>query len=493
MSVFYTSVVKHGRNLLYRGYQDGRLVQKKIPFRPTLYVPAKGKTPQTSIYGDSVVAQTFDNMREASQFVQMYEDVDNYSVYGTTDYVCQYVQETWPTSVPYDDSLINVSNIDIEVDSDEGFPEPDEARFPVNSIAILNGRTQKFHVWSLYNYKPEKTELDVPFDIVHEQFDDEIELLSAFLTFWNSKAGCPDIVTGWNVVKFDIVYLINRITLLMGEDKAKLLSPWGMIKKRTVPYKGKELTVYELVGITQLDMMDLFQKFGVYQYGPQESWSLNHISYVVLGERKLSYAEHDSLHALAKNDPQKFVDYNIKDVWLVHRIAEETGLLSLVIEMAYQSGVNFDATLGTTRIWDSIIYRYAKQQNLIVQPAKKNFGAPYPGGYVKAPIPGKYEWVVSFDLNSLYPNIIAEYNISPETILRDRVPLDVAMCMDRQVPDTGHVIAANGTMYDRSKQGLLPQLVIDYYARRTERQGEKKKFKKLARDIRAEIARRKSS
>ena len=206
--------------------------------------------------------------------------------------------------------------------------------------------------------------------------------------------------------------------------------------------------------------MELFQKFG-YTYGPQESYALNHIAYVVLGEKKLSYEESGSLKNLYKDDYQKYIDYNMKDVQLVDRLEEKLGLITLAITMAYKGGVNFQDTFGVTAIWESIIFRKLYQSKIItpltqkyddyqIQDGKSHIA----GGYVKDPVPGKYQWVVSFDLNSLYPNIIVQNNMSPETIVEyPKQPEELAR-------------AANETYYRKDFQGVLPKIIEEYYDER---------------------------
>jgi DNA polymerase elongation subunit (family B) len=300
---------------------------------------------------------------------------------------------------------------------------------------------------------------------------DEKELLMKFLTYWEEHY--PDVITGWNVRLFDIPYLVNRISKILDEAWAKKLSPWNIVNYRQINVKGKSLDAYEIYGVMQLDYMDLFQKFG-YVYGPQESYSLDHIAHVLLGERKLSYEEHGSLHALYENDHQKFIDYNIRDVVLVDKIEQQAGLLELALIIAYKGGVNYPDTLGTTAIWDSIIYRYLSEKKIVIPPSEDKFRPEYPGGYVKDPVVGRHEWVVSFDLNSLYPMTIVQYNMSPETIVTNcpySMPNDVdfylnGMTIPKEIKDLNYAVAANGVMFRKDKQGFLPEIIEAYYAER---------------------------
>ena len=189
------------------------------------------------------------------------------------------------------------------------------------------------------------------------------------------------------------------------------LSPWRKIERREIFIKGRQQIAFDIMGIQHLDYMELFKKFA-YTYGNQESYSLNHISSVVLGEKKLDYSEVGTLRDLYDADFQMFVDYNIKDVELIERMEDKLGLITLVLTMAYLGGVNYQDTLGTTAIWDSIIFRRLARSKIAVIPSEKKESQQFPGGYVKEPHVGMHDWVMSFDLNSLYPNLIVQYNLS---------------------------------------------------------------------------------
>jgi len=205
------------------------------------------------------------------------------------------------------------------------------------------------------------------------------------------------------------------------------------------------------MGIQHLDYMELFKKFA-YTYGNQESYSLNHISSVVLGEKKLDYSEVGSLRDLYGADYQMFVDYNIKDVELIERMEEKLGLITLVMTMAYLGGVNYQDTLGTCAIWDSIIFRRLARSKIATIPSEEKTSEAFPGGYVKDPHVGMHDWVMSFDLNSLYPNLIVQYNMSPETILG--------------MPGAEGATASNGAVFSKAKKGIIPEIVEELYAKR---------------------------
>ncbi len=479
---FYTSVHRMGGSILYRGYTDnGARIHERVKFAPTFFVKAKeGHWTEkwTALDGTKVEPMKFDSINDAKEFFETYKDVDNFKVFGNNNYVAQFINERFPGEIKADLRHIAVGNIDIEVKSDDGFPFPEHAAYPVTSIAMKNSKSSIYHVWGLKHYDASKCKT-VPEGCMvrYVKCNDEAELLMKFLTYWEEHY--PDVITGWNIRLFDIPYLVNRIMKILGEEWAKKLSPWNIVNYRQIGVKGKSLDAYEIYGVQQLDYMDLFQKFG-YVYGPQESYSLNHICHVILGERKLSYEEYGSLHNLYDQDHQKFIDYNIRDVVLVDKLEQQTGLLALALIIAYKGGVNYPDTLGTTAIWDSIIYRYLSQKNIAIPPSTDKHRPEYPGGYVKDPHVGRHEWVVSFDLNSLYPMTIVQYNMSPETIVEGvyGMPCDVDFYLKgMQLPDEikklNVAVAANGVMFRKDKQGFLPEIIEGYYG---ERKATKKKM-----------------
>lgn len=475
MSVsFYTSVTHYSNNILYRGYnQAGRRVQKKVWFEPTLFFPTTKETEWKGLDGVPVSPIKFESMKEAREKSDMFNNVDNHDIYGMQNYILSYINERFPGKIKYDESRININALDIEVKSDQGFPKPEVAAQPIISIAARNNKDKIWRIWGLGDYDSSKSyiyERRPDAEVRYIKCEDETDLLNRFLERWSDEDYCPDVITGWYIRFFDIPYLVNRIRRVLGEEKIKLLSPWKRIGERNVKFKGgKESQAFVLEGIEILDYQDLFIKFG-HSYGPQESYKLDHIAYTVLGERKLSYEEYGNLNKLYQENHQLFIDYNLRDIDLIFRLEDEAGLLSLVFAMAYRGGVNYGDTLGTTNIWDSIIHRELYGRKIAIPPRKKKPKLPYEGGYVKPPHIGKHEWIVSFDVGSLYPNLIVQYNMSPET-LRDEpghgYGVDYYLNRKEKV-NSQYAVAANGSVYTKEFQGILPKIIVDYYAERKE-------------------------
>jgi len=460
---FYTSVVRRGNNLLYRGYKNGERVKKKIAFKPTLFVNSDKTSPWKTLDGQNVAPVTFDSMSEATEFDKLYRDVSNVNVYGMNNMVFQYIAKKFPTDIEFDRSSVEVTNFDIEVASDAGFPEPSKAEHPVISIT-LRKNDGVYWVWGLNDYVVTRK------DVLYIKCDNEMDLLRKFIDHWSRHT--PDVITGWNTMGFDIPYIINRTRNLFGDETLlSKLSPWGIIRERNREYFGKKVQEYILEGIEHLDYLDVYKKF---TYTQQESYRLDHIATIELGERKIDYEEHGTLFNLYKEDYQKFIDYNIKDVELVHALDEKLDLISLILTMAYKAGANYGDTLGTTNIWDSIIYRMLNAKQIVVPPKTDKPKSAFAGGYVKEPQVGSHDWVTSFDLNSLYPNIIVQYNMSPETVLDGIVPnmsvdkiLDGTMYSDDfDYSKLCHSIAPTGVRFSHDRKGVVPSIIEQYYSER---------------------------
>lgn len=418
MTLFYTSIDRDYDNILFRGYKDKKKIQHKIKYKPKLYIatdqPSEYKTLDNNLVGEI----QFQSLQDAHQFCKKYKDVRNFPIYGNQNYVHQFISDVFLTAgeVAFDISSINIVTFDIEVAvGNDGFPHPEQAKQPIITIAYNSSRSpNKYICWGLGDYDPTRS-INRNIEIEYIKCADEQELLLKFLDTW--KRDYPDIITGWNSRLFDTVYIVNRITKVFSDKVANALSPWNTIKSNQIEIAGKPHQTFDLVGIQQLDYIDLFKKFA-YSYGTQESYKLDNIANVVLQEKKLDYSEYSNLTELYKNDFQKFCDYNIKDTELVCRMDQKLNLISLCMTIAYMARVNFNEAFGSVGVWDALIYNELRKYNIVVPPKSVSEKLrQIEGAYVKDPIVGLHNWVVSFDLNSLYPHIMMQYNMSPETVI----------------------------------------------------------------------------
>lgn len=469
MSNFYTNVERYGNNILWRGYENGKPFMRKEKYAPTLFLPDRDGEYRSLIGNRALSPRPCESMFDAKEFIDRHKDVHGFEMYGNTNYVAQFIQEKYPNDIKFDMKKINIVSFDIEVDIRDGYPDIDAADKEITSISIKSSKSDTHHLLGRKDYDKYKTLVDVkPENIEFMKFDTEEALLRRFIQIWSNNF--PDVVTGWNVEYFDIMYVVTRIIRLLGEEKAKQLSPWRNIRKSTREFFGKPQSTYHISGMTVIDYMDAFKKFG-YKYGPQETYKLDHIASVILGEKKLDYSEYGNLTALYDQNPQLYLDYNLKDTWLVEEFEKETGLLSLVLTVAYGGGVNYSDAFGTVGIWETTIYRRLIKENKVphIKGGPGQRAGDLVGGYVKDPKVGMHPWIVSFDLNSLYPHLMLQYNMSPETYMeneRQYVSQDMILEDKFQNDNPNYSVAANGACFSNEKKGVIPEIIDEYYNNR---------------------------
>jgi DNA polymerase elongation subunit (family B) len=467
MSKFYTSVALYRNDILLRGYEDGQRVQLSIPCKPYLFVHSKSASSlYRNLKGKQVDRIDFESPSAARDFAKRYSDVEGFNIYGFTNYVYPFINDYYAGEINYDPTIISKVNIDIEVAADQGFPDIQTADKEITAITMKKNDIYIVLGCGEFINNNEK--------VKYIKCKDEVELLTKFLDVWRSKGFSPDIVTGWNIEFFDIPYIVNRIKRVLGEYMAKKLSPWEILEERTVTIAGRDNQVYVPVGIALLDYMQMYRKF---TFTMQESYRLDHIANIELGERKLDYSEYESLFDLYKKNYQLFIEYNIKDVDLVDRLDDKLKLIEQVFAIAYDAKVNYNDTFTSVRMWDVIIHNYLINQRIVVPQLKlTEKERQIIGAYVKDPQVGMHKWVVSFDLNSLYPHLIMQYNISPETYVGHISTINgddgVQKILDgylnepsvrNQLVSSNVTSAASGCMFDKDYQGFLPRLMQKMY------------------------------
>jgi len=478
---FYTNVRAVGNQVFLRGVgKIGERFQKKVNYSPTLFVPVEKESKYKTLDGINVKPIQFDGLVEAREFIENHKDVSNYKIYGNDNFAFAFIGDEYPDEIEYDISKLVIANIDIEVASDDGFPHVESAASPIISIAVKFN--DSFYVFGFG--EPEGCKIEDTLKsrgILYVSCEDERELLECFLDTWNQYL--PDIVTGWNVNGFDIPYLYNRLCRLYNQKTARRLSPWKYASVRKFHSNfGQEQVSVELSGIAVLDYYDLYKKF---TYTNRESYRLDYIANVELGERKMSYSEFGSLHTLYKRDYHRFIEYNVRDVELVGLLEDKMKLIEVAVALAYSAKVNLGDVFSQVRMWDSICYHHLRKKNIAIPPRKNaDKNVQFEGAYVKEPQVGIHNWVVSFDLNSLYPHLMMQYNISPEKLVPEenvnkdlvdslkRGPWDTISNYDKLVNkefDTSLLkrdnltVTPNIAFFKRDSQGFLPEILEQKY------------------------------
>tara|TARA_Y100000385_G_scaffold269797_1_gene308212 strand:- start:41 stop:1831 length:1791 start_codon:yes stop_codon:yes gene_type:complete len=233
------------------------------------------------------------------------------------------------------------------------------------------------------------------------------------------------------------------------------------------------MTAFEITGVAQLDYLDLYKKF---TYVTRESYKLDFIAETELGKNKLE-SGYDTFKEFYDNDWNRFVEYNIIDTVIVDELEDKMQLIQLALTMAYDAKCNFGDVFSPVRIWDSLIYNYLWERKIVVGQGGGRKDRQIEGAFVQEPKPGSYEWVASFDATSLYPSIIMQYNMSPETIVPG---FDFEVSVDDQLDrykldklvEKNYAMAGNGSCYTRDKKGFMPELVQTFF-------NDRLKYKKL--------------
>jgi DNA polymerase elongation subunit (family B) len=476
---FYTNVAIDGNHILYRGISNGKRIQRKVSFKPKLYLKSQNKnTLWHTLKGEPLEEKIFPNIYEARAFVKRYLDVDGFDIYGNQKYLYSFLADTFPDNVEVDTSLVKVATIDIEVNTSNGNPDLKKAEEFINAITVRFG--DEIHAFGLKKFDPSKYT-----NVIYHQSETESDLLLEFLEVWTAQA--PDIVTGWNIKVFDIPYILNRIILVLGHEAASTFSPWKMIESKMVKndYGGEEQT-YNVVGLAILDYIELYKKFS--PTPNQERYSLEHISTVELEEHKVDYESlgYKNLHDLYTRNYQLFIEYNIQDVNLVCRIEEKLLLIELAVTLATRNHVNYEDVFFQVRMWDSIVNVKLQSKHIALpphHPHSKSYA--FEGAYVKEANPGRYRWLASFDLNSLYPHLIMMYNLSPETLLdpdeyddlikqfKRLTTVNVTGLMNKEfdlsfLKSRNVTMTPNGQFFRTDIKGFMPELMEDMFNARKE-------------------------
>lgn len=476
MSRFYTAVDRIGQHMFVRGYEDGKPFRDKYQYSPTLYVPTNKLTGYVDIYGVPQLPMQFDSMYDASTFIKETKMVSNGVVNGMDNFNLAFISDVFGKQKP-DTKLVRIKNLDIEVHAatytdpndpstakPDGFPDPEIAKWPVDAITMYDNIDDLYTVYSTRKWTKQASTLkpELLDKVVYKYFDSERDMLFEFIQDW---CECyPDIVTGWYSNSFDIPYMYRRISMVLGEAIANRLSPYNRTEIKTMQdNQNGQRQFIKLLGVAQLDYIELYKKFVL---EPRANFRLGYIAKVEINDDKLDYE--GSLVDLAINDPQNYVDYNIYDVDLVKRINEKLLLIDLMMFMTYEAGMTFEDGYSPIKQWDSIIFNHLRKEKKVVPMKRNHQASKFEGAYVKDPLIGLFEWIESFDLESLYPGIIRQGNISPETIVDQyyNANVDDYVAMKVNLAGEQYSVCANGTRYRKDIRGVIPIVVEHLFMQR---------------------------
>ena len=371
---WYTNVQLIGNHFLVRAYEDGKHIEFREEFKPTLFVKSKKESKYRTLSGEIVDAVQPGTVKDCREFLKKYENVDGFEIYGNERYIYQYISDKYSEEeIKFDINKIKLVTIDIEVASENGFPDVESCSEEILAITIQDYATKKIVSWGVKPFTHNRN------DLVYHCCESEFALLNTFIQYWMDNT--PEIVTGWNLQLYDIPYICKRLNRVLGEKLMKRMSLWGLVSEGEVFINGRKHTTFDIGGVTQLDYMDLYKKF---TYKTQESYRLDYIAEVELGQKKLDHSEFDTFKEFYTKNWQKFIEYNIVDVELVDRLEDKMKLIELALTMAFDARVNFTDVFYQVRMWDNIIYNYLKKRNIVIpQKNRSSKNEKYAGAYLQ--------------------------------------------------------------------------------------------------------------
>jgi len=474
--MFYLSCHKRGNNILLRYINNNKEIRTKLKYKPSLYIKTvntvkntvKSISKYTSLHGDKLKRIQFDTIKDANKAIFEAKDT-GIDYYGNRNFNLTFLHEQFKNN-EYNPKLIRTFIIDIECPSDKGFPDPMLAEWQVDCLTIYDNITDCYYLFSLYDFD-KNSDLLSKYNIQnikHVKFKNETQLLKGLLGFWQSNF--PVNVSGWNSSGFDFPYLFNRLTRL-GLDPKKL-SPWNVCEIKTkINTFNKEYQQVYILGVNDLDYINLYKKN---RFKPRESYKLGFIGGVEQVSEKVDYSSVASnLKTLNKKDPNLYQIYNIIDVYIVKGLDDKLGFFDVTFSLGYLAGINFSEVSSPVGLWENIIYKNTIDDNIITPPKKDQQQQSFAGGFVLDPKIGKHKWLMSSDLNSLYPHLIMQYNISPEKITTLKLDINIDKMIaneDISIPNN-LCVTPNGCTFKTDSQGLLPRLMEKLY-------NERKKIKK---------------
>lgn len=470
MSSFYTYAKHYGNSILFRGIENGKRVSGKRDFKPTMFVKSDKPSKYKSMYGESVSPIQFDSNKEAAEFAERYKEVSNFPIYGQTNWNYQFLTEKYPNDIDWDINQIKIFSVDIETTVENGFPDVFNPLEKILLITLQDNTTKKITTFGTGPFT--QTSETSQYDVDYKQCRDERELLVRFLDWW--AVNTPDVLTGWNTDFFDVPYLISRVDRILDDDYVKMFSPFKLVRRNIKKIMGREQLTYEIQGVAQLDYLALYKKF---TYITRPSYKLDNIAETELGKKKLE-SGFDTFREFYEKDWNRFVEYNIIDTALVDELEDKMKLIELILTMAYDAKCNFQDIFSPVRTWDSLLYNHLWKQNVVLPQSESKESRSIVGAYVQEVEPGEYEWVASFDATSLYPSIIMQYNMSPETLVPGSM-MDVTVdgLLEGKydlsaLKEKNYSMTANGQCFTNDKLGYMPEIVQKFF-------DDRQKYKKL--------------
>jgi len=472
---------------LFTWDENGKRIAVDTTFEPYIYLETNNHPDCTSIFNTKLKKKKFKNQAERARYLK---DNKVTRIFENINIQQQFLIDTfWEQNEKpeFTQKPIRTLFIDIETYSPDEFPVPDNPNHTINIITVYDSIRKHFITWGL---KPHHT---IKENATYIHCKTEKELLTKFINYFTSDY--PDILSGWNSEFFDLPYIINRITRILGEDETKRLSPVGYIRPIVFTGKfGREQVHWHIEGVSCVDYLDIYKRFCPVL---RESYKLDAIGELELGENKVDYGD-TNLTSLADDNWDLFVEYNIQDVNLLVRLEEKLQYLELLRMIAYAGLTTFEGALGSLSVITGLCAIRARTRNQRIPTFNKNNtnAEQNAGAYVGEPQKGFQENIVSFDANSLYPNVMITLNLSPETkvgTIVDKNENEITIKhVNGQTFNLSHkhfldfikkekiAISKAKVLFTQKEKGIIPITVDHFYKKRVE---IKRKLSQLKRKL----------
>ena len=471
----YRNAIYNGREntvTLFTWDEDGNRIRYETTVEPYLYIEGNGN--YESIFGTKLIKKKFNNQYGRYKFLK---DSGIKRVFENIPLPQQFLVDTyWKTNeeLEFNKHPIKTMFIDIETYSPDTFPDIINANHTVNVITIYDSLSDKFITWGLKEYNNTQD------DVTYVKCEDEKDLFKAFIQ--HLELDYPDILSGWNSEFFDIPYIVNRCRRILGDEWVDRLSPTGNVYSRTIRGQfGQEQVKWYIEGISLIDYLDVYKKF---TQGLRESYKLDAIGEAELGQNKVEFGNMN-LATLSDDDWQTFVDYNIQDVRLLKHLEVKLKYIELIRMLAYTGLTTFEAAMGALSVINGATAIRGRRRNQVIHTFIRNEDTgKNPGAYVGEPLNGFQENIVSFDANSLYPNVMISLNISPETKvgrIEEKTEKDVTIRhvngktftlpmnnFIKFVNDEEIAISRANVLFTQKRKGVMPEILDEYYSKRVE-------------------------
>lgn len=471
----YRNAIYNGREntvTLFTWDDDGNRIRFETTVEPYLYVEGHGN--YESIFGTKLIKKKFNNQYSRYKFLK---DSGIKRVFENLPLPQQFLVDTyWKVNeeLEFNKHPIKTMFIDIETYSPDTFPDIINANHLVNVITIYDSLSDKFITWGLKDYNNTQD------DVTYVKCADEKDLFKAFIQ--HLELDYPDILSGWNSEFFDIPYIVNRCRRILGDEWVDRLSPTGNVYSRTIRGQfGQEQVKWYIEGVSLIDYLDVYKKF---TQGLRESYKLDAIGEAELGQNKVEFGNMN-LATLSDDDWQTFVDYNIQDVRLLKHLEVKLKYIELIRMLAYTGLTTFEMAMGALSVINGATAIRGRRRNQIIHTFIRNEDTgKNPGAYVGEPLNGFQENIVSFDANSLYPNVMISLNISPETKvgkIEEKTDKDVTIRhvngktftlpmsnFIKFVHDEEIAISRANVLFTQKRKGVMPEILDEYYSKRVE-------------------------